>query len=91
MQDSDENIQKVGRYVYENIFLHYTMKQWGQKPEEVDPSVTARVPVVLSRDNRYFQDTYQGMPLRGYTHLFYNMLNHPNIKVKLNVDGVFVN
>lgn len=87
MQDSDENIQKVGRYVYENIFLHYTMKQWGQKPEEVDPSVTARVPVVLSRDDRYFQDTYQGMPRRGYTYLFNNILNHPNIKVKLNVDA----
>lgn len=87
MQDSDENIKKVGRYVYENIFLHYTMKQWGKKPEEVDPSVTARVPVVLSRDNGYFQDTYQGMPLRGYTQLFSNLLNHSNIKVKLGVDA----
>ncbi len=87
MQSEDESIQKVGKYVYENIFLQYTMKQWGQKPEEVDPSVTARVPVVLSRDNRYFQDTYQGMPQRGYTPLFANMLNHKNIKVKLNTDA----
>lgn len=53
-------------------------------PEEVDPSVTARVPVFISRDDRYFQDTYQVMPADGYTALFENMLSHKNITVCLN-------
>lgn len=65
LQKSDSvGIQEVAQYVYENIFLKYTMKQWNQKPEEVDQSVTARVPVLISYDNRYFQDTYQGLPIR---------------------------
>lgn len=80
-------IQEVAQYVYENIFLKYTMKQWNQKPEEVDQSVTARVPVLISYDNRYFQDTYQGMPLEGYTKMFEKMLDHENIEVVLGVDA----
>ncbi|MCI9158598.1 MAG: UDP-galactopyranose mutase, partial [Lawsonibacter sp.] len=68
------------------VFVHYTMKQWGQKPEEIDPNTTARVPVFLSRDDRYFQDAYQGMPLEGYTKMFEKMLDHPNIEVLLNTD-----
>lgn len=87
MQNEDEAVKKVGQFVYENIFLKYTMKQWGQRPEEIDSSVTARVPVVLSRDNRYFQDTYQGMPKQGFTQLFKKMLAHDNIKVCLNTDA----
>lgn len=87
MNDDDEDIKAIAQYVYENIFLKYTMKQWGQKPEEVDSSVTARVPVLISKDNRYFQDTYQGMPLDGYTTMFENMLNHNNITVKLSCDA----
>lgn len=79
-----KDIQEIAQFVYENIFLRYTMKQWGQKPEEVDASVTARVPVVLSYDNSYFGDKYQGMPKDGYTPLFEKMLNHPNITVRLN-------
>lgn len=76
----------MAEYVYEKVFLGYTVKQWGVKPEELDPSVTGRVPVYISRDNRYFQDNYQGMPKEGYTKLFENMINHPNIKVMLNTD-----
>ena len=86
-KSESEGIREVAQYVYENIFLKYTMKQWEQKPEEVDQSVTARVPVLISYDNRYFQDTYQGMPLDGYTTLFENLLNHENIKVELGVDA----
>lgn len=88
LQKSDsEGIREVAEYVYQNIFLKYTMKQWEQKPEEVDQSVTARVPVLISYDNRYFQDTYQGMPEAGYTVLFENLLNHENIKIELGVDA----
>lgn len=86
-KSSSQGIQEVAEYVYENIFLKYTMKQWNQKPEEVDKSVTARVPVLLSYDNRYFQDKYQGMPLYGYTKLFERMLDHPLIQVDLGVDA----
>ena len=83
----DPELSEVADFIYENVFLHYTMKQWGQTPDEVDPSVTARVPVFLSRDDRYFQDAYQGMPADGYTPLFENMLDHPNILVCLNTEA----
>ena len=83
----DPEIQAIADYVYENIFLRYTMKQWGQKPEDIDPAVTGRVPVVLSYDNRYFGDKYQGMPLDGYTPMFEKILDHPNITVQTGTDG----
>ena len=63
------------------------MKQWGQTPEEIDPNTTARVPVFLSEDCRYFQDAYQGMPLEGYTPMFQSLLDHPDITVELGVDA----
>lgn len=85
--DDDDEIRGIADYVYENIFLKYTMKQWGQKPEDIDPAVTGRVPVLISEDNRYFQDAYQGMPLEGYTPIFEKMLNHPNITVILEKDA----
>jgi UDP-galactopyranose mutase len=85
-QNPDPEIAALADYVYEHVFVHYTMKQWGQKPEDIDPNTTARVPVFLSRDDRYFQDAYQGMPLEGYTKMFERMLDHPNIEVLLNTD-----
>ena len=87
-QNSDPEIRQVADYVYEHVFVHYTMKQWGQTPEEIDPNTTARVPVFLSRDDRYFQDAYQGMPLEGYTPMFEKMLDHPNITVELGTDAL---
>ena len=87
-QNPDREIAALADYVYEHVFVHYTMKQWGQKPEEIDPNTTARVPVFLSRDDRYFQDTYQGMPLEGYTALFERMLDHPGIEVRLGADAL---
>jgi len=83
----DPELAEIADFIYENVFLYYTQKQWGVTPEEVDPSVTARVPVFVSRDNRYFQDAFQGMPLHGYTALFESMLDHENIDVCLNVDA----
>lgn len=85
-EERDEEIHFLADYVYRNVFLNYTLKQWGLSPEELDPTVTSRIPVFLSRDNRYFQDTYQGIPRDGYTKIFERMLNHPNIKVFLNTD-----
>ena len=86
-QNPDPEISAIADYVYEHVFVHYTMKQWGQTPEEIDPATTARVPVRLSRDDRYFQDAYQGMPAQGYTKMFERMLDHPNIEVRLGVDA----
>ena len=87
-QNSDPEISALADYVYEHVFGHYTMKQWGQRPEDIDPNTTARVPVFLSRDDRYFQDAYQGMPLEGYTALFQRLLHYPNIEVRLGVDAL---
>ncbi|MBQ3182667.1 MAG: UDP-galactopyranose mutase [Clostridia bacterium] len=86
-ESTDDDIRELAEFVYNNVFLHYTMKQWGQKPEEIDPATTARVPVFISRDNRYFQDEYQGMPLYGYTPMFERMLDHKNITVKCSVNA----
>ena len=85
-ENSNPEIKAIAGYVYENVFLRYTMKQWGQKPEEISPEVTARVPVLISHDNRYFQDKYQGMPKEGYTAMFEKMLDHANITVRLSAD-----
>ncbi len=85
-KQDDDDLKFLAEYVYEKVFLHYTTKQWGVSPTGVDGAVTARVPVYLSRDNRYFQDVYQGIPLEGYTKLIENMLDHPLIEVRLNTD-----
>ena len=86
-ENTDPELSELAQYVYDHVFVRYTMKQWGQKPEEIDPAVTARVPVFISEDCRYFQDTYQGMPLNGYTPLFASMLDHENIEVRTGVNA----
>lgn len=82
----DVVVSKVGRELYEKFFRGYTRKMWDLDPSELDASVTARVPTRTNRDDRYFTDTYQAMPLHGYTQMFQNMLSHKNIKVMLNTD-----
>jgi UDP-galactopyranose mutase len=82
----DVIVSKVGRELYEKFFKHYTRKQWGLDPSELEAQVTARVPVRTNRDDRYFTDTYQAMPLYGFTRMFEKMVRHPNIKLLLNCD-----
>jgi UDP-galactopyranose mutase len=82
----DVVLSKVGRDLYVKFFRGYTRKQWDLDPSELDASVTSRVPTRLNRDCRYFTDTYQAMPLHGYTRMFERMLDHPNIKVMLQTD-----
>ncbi len=82
----DVVVNKVGVDLYRKFFRGYTRKQWGIDPSELDASVTARIPTRTNRDARYFTDTYQAMPLHGYTRMFERMLSHPNIKVMLNTD-----
>jgi UDP-galactopyranose mutase len=84
--EADAELRFLADYVYTNVFEGYTLKQWGMRPEELSPGVTARVPVFVSRDDRYFQDRYQAMPRDGYTALFERLLDHPLISVEWNVE-----
>jgi len=85
-KSSDTDLKFLADFVYEKIFLHYTEKQWELAPEEISESVTARVPILVSRDNNYFQDRFQAVPKFGYTQLVKNILAHKNIKLLLNTD-----
>jgi len=85
-KEEDLDLQFLADFVYEKVFKNYTEKQWGLKPEDIDPQVTGRVPIYISRDNRYFTDTYQALPKEGYTKIFERMLYSPNIKIMLNTD-----
>jgi UDP-galactopyranose mutase len=82
----DVVVSRVGRDLYRKFFRNYTRKQWGVDPSELDAQVAARIPVRTNRDDRYFTDQFQAMPKRGYTRLFENLLDHPNISILLNTD-----
>jgi len=82
----DVVVSAVGRELYELFFQGYTRKQWGMDPSELDKSVTSRVPTRTNTDDRYFLDAFQAMPLHGFTRMFENMLDHPNIDIELGVD-----
>ncbi|MBR1828462.1 MAG: UDP-galactopyranose mutase [Atopobiaceae bacterium] len=85
---NDPELSEVADYVYENVFLYYTMKQWGKTPDQIDPSITGRVPVFVGDDDRYFPTApHQGMPVDGYTRLFERLLDHDLIHVFLDVDA----
>jgi UDP-galactopyranose mutase len=83
LQSRDAEISALGRFIYDNIFLNYTTRLWGVPPDALQPSVTARVPIYLGEDDRYFHDRYQAMPADGFVALFESMLDHPNIEVAL--------
>jgi len=79
----DVVLNSVGRDLYEKFFLNYTRKQWGMEPSQLKAGVAARIPVRTNSDDRYFTDEFQAMPLHGYTRMFENMLDHPNIRIEL--------
>jgi len=79
----DAIVNIVGWDLYRKFYKGYTNKQWGLDPSELFASVASRVPVRTNRDDRYFTDTHQAMPLEGYTSMFSNMLDHPGITVRL--------
>lgn len=85
-QSKQKQLVALADYVYENIFVNYTSKQWGLKPDEIDVSVTARVPVFTGYNNNYFHDKYQAVPKDGYTAMITKMLSHPNITVQYDTD-----
>ena len=82
----DVVINAVGRELYELFFRGYTRKQWGLDPSELDKQVTSRIPTRTNTDDRYFGDTFQAMPLEGYTRMFERMLDHPLIEKRLGTD-----
>lgn len=82
----DAELKLLADFIYDKVYVNYTFKQWGLKPDELDEYVTGRMPVYISRDDRHYQDEYQGIPLHGYNQLFKKMLDHNNIKVLLNTD-----
>jgi UDP-galactopyranose mutase len=86
LTSEDVVLNSVGRDLYEKFFLNYTRKQWGLDPSELKAGVAARIPVRTNTDDRYFTDTFQAMPLHGYTKMFEAMLDHPNISVELGID-----
>lgn len=86
LTSEDVVLNSVGHDLYEKFFLNYTRKQWGLDPSRLKAGVAARIPVRTNTDNRYFTDTFQAMPLHGYTRMFEDMLNHPNISMELAVD-----
>jgi UDP-galactopyranose mutase len=79
-------INAVGRELYELFFRGYTRKQWGLDPSELDKQVTSRIPTRTNTDDRYFGDTFQAMPLEGYTRMFERMVDNPLIEVRTGVD-----
>ena len=83
----DKDVQFLAEYIYNKVFLNYNLKQWGARPEDLDPEVSGRVPIVISRDDRYFHDRYQGIPSGGYTAMFQKILDHPDIHLILNTHG----
>lgn len=81
-------LKALGNFVYEKVFLNYTRKQWGgRRPEELDASVSARVPVRLNRNDEYFTDNHQGIPAEGYANLFEALILSPRISLKTGVNA----
>ena len=83
---NDKGIQLIGRPLYEAFIKHYTGKQWQTDPKDLPASIISRLPVRYNYDNRYFNDTYEGLPVDGYTAWIERMADHPNIEVVLNTD-----
>jgi UDP-galactopyranose mutase len=86
METSDAQLLDLAYKIYDWIFLGYNQKQWGLRPEDLDRTVTGRVPISISYGSNYFSDRYQGVPLYGYENLFRSMLSHHNIAVELGLD-----
>ena len=85
-ETKDEDLHLLADFIYEKVFAGYTMKQWGLTAEQLDASVSGRVPVRVGRDDRYFRDTYQAIPAEGYTAMARRMLDHPLIELRLNTN-----
>jgi UDP-galactopyranose mutase len=86
LNSKDEHLKELGEYIFQYVFINYTIKQWDIHPDDLDRSVLNRVPVAITRTNKYFSDTYEAMPKQGFSAIFKKMIANPNIKVMLNKD-----
>lgn len=86
LESKNPDLEFIGDYIFQRVFLNYTKKQWGMEPNELSPQVLSRVPVSMNRDDRYFNDRFQGIPIPGYSAMFSKMLSHPKIVVSLGID-----
>jgi UDP-galactopyranose mutase len=82
----EKGISLIGRPLYEAFIAHYTAKQWQTDPEKLSADIISRLPVRYTYDNRYFSDTYEGLPKDGYTAWLLRMAEHENIEVRLDTD-----
>jgi len=82
----EQAISLIGRDIYEKLVKGYTEKQWGQKATELPSFIIRRLPERLTYDNNYFNDSYQGIPIGGYTQIIKEMLDNKNIEVEMNSD-----
>ena len=80
----EQAIKLVGTDIYEKLIKGYTTKQWKKHPSELPKEIIKRLPVRFTYDNNYFYDKYQGIPIGGYTQIFYKLLD--GIEVRLNTD-----
>lgn len=85
---TDTDISDYGKLLFEKAYRTYTSKMWGLQPEEIDKYVLDRVPMAMGYDGRYLNKDFQYLPVEGFTKLFENLLNHPNITLSLNTDAL---
>lgn len=88
LESNDNDIKGFAEFLFEKDYRPYTAKQWNLKPEEIDPSVLKRVPIVLSYGDTYFYDKYEFMPKNGFEDMYKRIVNHPNITIQLGVDAL---
>ena len=82
----EKGVSLIGRPLYEAFIAHYTAKQWQTDPSMLSADIISRLPVRYTYDNRYFNDTYEGLPKDGYTAWLERMADHPNIELRLDTD-----
>jgi UDP-galactopyranose mutase len=82
----EKGVSLIGRPLYEAFIAHYTAKQWQTDPEKLSADIISRLPVRYTYNNRYFNDTFEGLPVDGYTAWLEKMADHPNIEVRLETD-----
>lgn len=83
---NDKGISLIGRPLYEAFIKNYTAKQWQTDPSKLPAGIIKRLPVRFNYNNRYFKDTWEGLPTDGYTAWMQRMIDDPRIHVSLGVD-----
>lgn len=88
LESTDDDIRGFAEFLFEKDYKLYTAKQWNLSPEEIDPSVLKRVPIVLSYGDTYFYDKYEFMPKDGFVEMYKRIIDYPGIEVCLGVDAL---